>query len=1155
MNKITTLNDNYTDNKIESVNVLLVESMTGTELEYDTLEATISLGSDPTEYKYGRPVLYYHNDTLIGKFFMQKCTRVKKDMYSISCVSGIGLLDKSKHYGGLYTTGEDTFSSVVADIIGGLIPYTIDETIASQKVFGWLPIATRRENLHQLLFAMGATIKKDENGDMFITVLSFTTTKNIPDSRIYVGGSVKYPDNVTKVSVLEHAYLDKGTADEQTTLFEGDVVMMSNPFVSPQGKLLTGMLVEFYEPMHDLTADTGEILESGVNYAILSGGSVTLTGYRYTHTTVERFIGDEAADEDNTVTVTDATLITRANSGNAIDRLYSYYTNAKTIKMDIVADGERAGDAVSFNDPFDDPQSGLISELYLVGSNILKGSATVIADYAPTWGNDYTDVIVVTSSQSVTLPTYATKCRAVLISGGYGGSRGGTGGNGETADGGYKSGGVGGEAGVAGAGGRVIEPIIGENCGGYVLDCVIGAGGEGGTADNPAGSAGTDTTISYKKGDNVVNLTTANGSPSYSGFQDFLAPVNVYGTSGVDGQAGAKGGGAGGKAGNIVYDGVTYKGGEKADNTTEGCKDGFYLLYRIPYKIKNPTIWEGLEGVVPDSAFDPAIFISVYVHGIINDYYEDEDGNSIPAGTGCTIIVEKGAGIYDGKLMFSNGGFSYGSVDLKSSAGAETFTVDTLRYFSYMKLEMVERQNATGLISPETLLCDVDIADFVNLRQTKHYGYGSGAVVAYNGNVGVELTGAKGVDATVVGADATIRGSGGNGGNGGSGGGAGGYLDYSDEDLEPIYYDGGVGGQGSDGGDGADGIILIYYARCPSLNIYSDETIVIDKDVEIAAFDAINTLSADRATLLIDPTVEMDAYPAADISVDRSISTMSQDKMEAVDAAVIKADKTIQFETQGGLIGYIAAKLKHSYIFALSRVAGLLSATASMLKRSETLRLILTAGAAAYDAVQMACSDTIQLDGTGDAKSADAVQMEVDRTVQFDSAGDAKYADAIQMTADNAIQFDKTVTATSAAGASAGADKSISISSVAGLRYNVVILADKAITMETVAELTVQEYKWHEPEESGADLYIRSVYASVEAGDNLYIGNAFREPVESGSDLYIRSTYYTEESGSDLYLGGGWRAPVTSGSDLYITSVYHVIAANNDIYITNKKEE
>ena len=141
------------------------------------------LASNPTQYKYGRAVLYYHNDILIGKFFMQKCIRVKQNLYSISCVSGIGLLGKSKHYGGLYYTGNDTFESVVNDIIGGIINYTIDDTIKKQKVYGWLPIATRRENLHQVMFAMGATIKKDENGDVFITVLTTNTSKANNESK------------------------------------------------------------------------------------------------------------------------------------------------------------------------------------------------------------------------------------------------------------------------------------------------------------------------------------------------------------------------------------------------------------------------------------------------------------------------------------------------------------------------------------------------------------------------------------------------------------------------------------------------------------------------------------------------------------------------------------------------------------------------------------------------------------------------------------------------------------------------------------------------------------------------------------------------------------------------------------------------------------
>lgn len=886
MNKITTLNDSYIDSNIESVNVLLVESMTGTELEYDVLDARIDptatiptiikpvdydgimtadeqilgckpyftvLASDPKQYRYGRAVLYYHDCNLIGKFYMQRCLRVKKNLYSISCVSGIGLLEKSKHYGGLYVTGNDSFADVVADVIGGLVPYTIDETIAVQKVFGWLPIATRRENLHQLLFAMGATIKKDENGDMFITVLSLTTTKNIPDSRIYVGGSVQYPEDVTKVSVLEHAYLNKGEADEQTTLFEGSVHELGNPFISPQGNMLTGMLVEFYEPMHDLaiTPDTAEILESGVNYAILTGtDNIELTGRKYTHTTVERFIGDITAAEDNTVTIADATLVTRANSGNVVERLYSYYTSAKTIKMDIVANGERTGDAVSFNDPFDDARSGLISELSLVGSNILKGSAKIIADYSPTWGNDYTDVIIVTSSQSVTLPDDANKCRAVLIGGGHGGSRGGTGGTGETADDRYGKGGVGGEAGAAGVGGRIIEPIIGQDCGGMTFDCVIGTGGEGGTADNPTGSEGTDTTMTYTKNGKTVNLTTAIGAPSFSGFQDFLEPVNVYGTSGVDGQAGAKGGGSDGKAGNIVYDGITYKGGEKASDKTETCTDGFTLVDKKPYEFQIASKLN--TGGFISSPF-PEVFISVRIHGI------SKDADGVAVGTGCTITVDKGEGWYAGGLRFElydygvvasgtmydpDGNPEYwercdyfeiesfdafflhteddGATSWEFRPQSFTFTFpDGLRVadFSHLKLTVQEYQKGLDTNDPVTAegqpvaFCDVNMSDLASLRQTTHYGYGSGAVIADNGKISADMTGAKGVDATVAGADATVRGSGGNGGNGGSGGGAGGYLSYSNTEIEPIRYDGGVGGEGSDGGDGADGIILIYYAK------------------------------------------------------------------------------------------------------------------------------------------------------------------------------------------------------------------------------------------------------------------------------------------------------------------------------------------------------
>ena len=817
MNKITTLSDNYTDEKIESVDVLLVESMTCAELEYDTLNARIDptqklptiikpadtdgimssdslilgcrpyvsiLASNPTQYKYGRAVLYYHNDILIGKFFMQKCIRVKKNLYSISCVSGIGLLGKSKHYGGLYYTGNDTFESVVNDIIGGIINYTIDDTIKKQKVYGWLPIATRRENLHQVMFAMGATIKKDENGDVFITVLTTNTSKAIPDSRIYIGGSVEYPEVVTKVSVLEHAYLNKSTADEQTTLYEGSVVLPDEAFVSPKGQSLIGMIVEFSEPMHDLAVDTGEILESGVNYAIVTAtGGIVLTGYKYTHTTVERFKGDESADEDNTVTVTDATLVSRANSNNVVERLYSYYTSAKTVKIDIVNDGERAGDAVSFSDPYGDDTSGLISELSLVGSKVLKGSATVIAGYAPTWGNDYTDVIVVTSSRVVTLPKNADKCRVVLIGGGHGGAVGGTGGTGQTAAGRYQNGGSGGLGGIGGNGGRIIEPVIGDDCGGISFDCKIGTGGAGGTSRNPNGSSGEDSTIAYSKGGQSYFLTTASGSPSFSGFQDFLSPANVYGAPGESGISGAKGGGSDGDPGSIVYNGVTYTGGtKKADTQSEMGGSG------------SDTLISGERW----TSYIPAIYLTVSYTA---------SGGSVTF----NATVEKPSGYYEYTMYIkiTLGGTSK-TISLQGSKDSGwTSLSGSCTIASSGSCSIVMWASGGDRTSQVTMYSGSISASEPYIR-TYHYGYGSGAVVAAKGKNNKDMKGAAGVASTVAGANATVRGCGGSGGNGGSGGGAGGWYQDSDDGYTKNYA-GGVGGAGSNGGDGADGIILIYY--------------------------------------------------------------------------------------------------------------------------------------------------------------------------------------------------------------------------------------------------------------------------------------------------------------------------------------------------------
>lgn len=376
----------FTAKDIKEGNCFIGNSIAGDELTIDTLDVTVksfdtqffpltdsdgyllcdSNGhflvarprlDDLTQYVYGEPVYYYHDDVLIGKFFLSSVMRVGLIHYKLSCISGVGLLDNTQHYGGMYTG--QALSDVVADIISGTVEYSIDEAYQSIPVYNWLPIGTRRENLHQLLFVTGLALKKDANGIIRITALTDGNPTEIGESRLFSGGSIDYNAPSTAVSVAEHTYI-AFASDETVTLFSGEAA--AEDIITPNGAKVSGVLVPFDNPIHDLQIDNGEILESGVNYAVLAQSSdCLLTGQKYTHIVREILRGEAGASKDNTATVTDATLVNLANSENVAERVLAYYSKARTVSNDLVVGTERPGDPISMDDPFGDPMTGIIN--------------------------------------------------------------------------------------------------------------------------------------------------------------------------------------------------------------------------------------------------------------------------------------------------------------------------------------------------------------------------------------------------------------------------------------------------------------------------------------------------------------------------------------------------------------------------------------------------------------------------------------------------------------------------------------------------------------------------------------------------------------------------------------------------------------------------
>ena len=79
-------------------------------------------------------------------------------------------------------------------------------------VSGWLPVATKRELLYYLVFAMSLNMRSNSSGNLVIGGLSDVAVGNIPDSDIYMSGTEKPVEKTKTISVTEHVYTQTTTS-------------------------------------------------------------------------------------------------------------------------------------------------------------------------------------------------------------------------------------------------------------------------------------------------------------------------------------------------------------------------------------------------------------------------------------------------------------------------------------------------------------------------------------------------------------------------------------------------------------------------------------------------------------------------------------------------------------------------------------------------------------------------------------------------------------------------------------------------------------------------------------------------------------------------------------------------------------------------------
>jgi hypothetical protein len=511
-------------------------------LSFDTVSVevcTTTIGAQLSALPNNTPIIVYRGGEIKARFVSSGVSRIGPVTFQLTGRSPMGALTGMVHTGGIYTG--QTVEDVVKEICGN-IPSLIKSVYSGVKLYGWLPYAdgkerSARDNLSQVLFAIGAYLRTDLNGVLRIEPLWDGTASLIDVDRSYTGGTVKYDSPISAVTVTEHQYV-AGT--EVKELFSGTAQ--------------NGDIITFSEPMHSLSATGFTILESGANYAKISAGAGALTGKAYIHNT--RLITQlvTAGAVENIKSVTDATLVSLVNSYAVAKRLADYYRCRETITNDIVSGHEKPGHVVSVYHPYDKKMvSACIQSLDTTMSATLKSSMDALVGFTPAQPEaaEYLDErVVLTGSGEFQIPEGTTTIHYVMISAGQGGRCGE---KGEDTQSGPKFswtnpvfedrvdgyalalGGKGGPGGKGGKGGRIVEGDL-DVSQLKSLAYACGKSGKGAefSPDDLPGTDGTDTVFH--------GMTTAGASAPDWGFTDPITGEQ-FGGVGEDGLPGGDGAG------------------------------------------------------------------------------------------------------------------------------------------------------------------------------------------------------------------------------------------------------------------------------------------------------------------------------------------------------------------------------------------------------------------------------------------------------------------------------------------------------------------------------------------------------------------------------------------------------------------------------------
>ena len=338
----------FKDDEIESIDCLVEIDGTSKEISVNTMEYSVrdKMGYDFEFQKKQKQTLYF-DEAILGIFYLKDGKQLSNAVYSMETHDAIGILDGTKFMGGVYdqVKAKQILEFIMQD---EGIPHFIDTALENKLVSGYLPICSKRAALQQLAFAIGAVVDTSYDRNLYLYPMRTTDIMQIKQEELFTKLSFSHSDVITGIKLAVHEYLKGG---ETMELYKG--------------YLAGSTKIEFSEPMHALAIQGGTITEQGDNYARISGTGVqvVLSGKKYIHNTFNiNKDNDRVTHNRNIAEIKKATLVTKENMQEVLERIYSDCIKNESISCRLVVDNHELGDLVEL-DTFKGKRQGIITKL------------------------------------------------------------------------------------------------------------------------------------------------------------------------------------------------------------------------------------------------------------------------------------------------------------------------------------------------------------------------------------------------------------------------------------------------------------------------------------------------------------------------------------------------------------------------------------------------------------------------------------------------------------------------------------------------------------------------------------------------------------------------------------------------------------------------